>query len=74
MAIFEPPTFYGYQQPDPWTVNNWLFEMDQYFGQMGVSNEIEKVHLAKIYLAGRALEDWHYCPDLHRSWHYSPIT
>jgi hypothetical protein len=18
MAIFEPPTFYGYQQPDPW--------------------------------------------------------
>ena len=40
---------------------------------MGVSNEFEKVHWAR-YLACRALEDCHYCADLHRSWHCSPIT
>ncbi len=56
------------------TVDNWLFVMDQYFDHMGVSNEFEKVHWARIYLAGRALEDWHYSVDLHRSWHFSLIT
>jgi hypothetical protein len=74
MVTCEPPTFYGYQVSDTWIVDNWLFAMDRYFDHMSVSNEFEKVDWARTYLACRALEDWHYCVDLHRSWHSSPIT
>ena len=74
MVTCEPPTFYGYQVFDTWIVDNWLFAMDRYFDHMSVSNEFEKVDRARTYLACRALEDWHYCVDLHRSWHSSPIT
>ena len=74
MVTYEPPTFYGYQVFDTWIVDNWLFAMDRYFDHMSVSNEFEKVDRARTYLACRALEDWHYCVDLRRSWHSSPIT
>ena len=67
MVTCEPPTFYGYQVLDTWTVENWLFAMDRYFDYMGVSNEFEKVHWARTYLAGKALEGWHYCVELHCS-------
>ena len=54
MVFFEPPTFYGYQVSDPRTVNNWLFATDQYFDQIGVSDEFKKVLSAGIYITGRA--------------------
>ena len=74
MVTCEPSTFYGYQVPDTWIVDNWLFAMDRYFDHMGMSNEFEKVQWARFYRAGRALEDWYYCVALHRSWHSSPIA
>jgi hypothetical protein len=74
MVTYEPPTFYGYQVSDTWIVDDWLFAMDQYFDHMGVSNEFEKVDQARTYLACTALEDWHYCVDLHLNCHSSPIT
>ena len=39
MVTCELPTFYGYQVPDTWMVDNWLFAMNRYFDHMGVSNE-----------------------------------
>ena len=75
MVSFEPPFFFffGYQVSDPSTVNNWSFAINQYFDQMSVSNEFEKVHLPRIYLAGIVLGIvtivQNYC-----SWHCSPIT
>ena len=28
MVTYEPQTFYGYQVPDTWTIDNWLFATD----------------------------------------------
>ena len=60
MVSFEPPFFFffflnGYQVSGPSTVNNWSFAINQYFDQMGVSNEFEKVYSPRIYLVGIVL-------------------
>ena len=45
MVVLEAPTFDG--RPDPWTLINWLGEMDQFFDQIGLL-EAMKVRFAKM--------------------------
>jgi hypothetical protein len=56
MVLFEPPIFYGYQELDPWVFSDWLFEMDQFFKQVSLSDDKEKVKSAKTKVAARPLE------------------
>jgi hypothetical protein len=47
--------FYGYQDQDPCIFNNWLFEIDQFFEQVGLSNEQKKLTFPKQKLL---IEPW----------------
>ena len=47
LVLFEPPIFYDYQKLERYMdlriLNNRLFEMDQLFAQVNLSNEKEKI-------------------------------
>ena len=62
MVVLEAPTFDG--RPDPWTLINWLGEMDQFFDQNGLLKAM-KVRFAKMKLRSRARDFW-YSIENHR--------
>ena len=58
MVVVQPPIFYGYKNQDLWIFNCWIFEVDnqQFFAQVHLSNDKQKMWYAKTRVAGRALE------------------
>ena len=56
MVVLEAPIFDG--QPDPWTLINWLDEMDQFFDQICLP-DANKVRFARLKLRSRARDFWH---------------
>jgi hypothetical protein len=69
MVVLEAPTFDG--RLDPWTLINWLGEMDQFFDQIGLL-EAMKVRFAKMKLRSRARDFW-YSIENHRIRRGKPI-
>ena len=53
--VSDSPNKQSSDEPDPWISNNWLFEMALFFEHMCVSNEHNKVVLARMQVVGRAL-------------------
>ena len=58
MVVLEAPIFDG--RPDPWTLINWLDEMDQFFDQICLPDankvsDANKVRFARLKLRSRAL-------------------
>ena len=53
--MFEAPIFDG--RPDPWTLINWLDEMDQFFDQICLPNA-NRVRFARLKLRSRARDFW----------------
>ena len=51
MVVLEAPIFDG--RPDPWTLINWLDEMDQFFDQICLP-DANKVRFARMKLISRA--------------------
>jgi len=35
----QPPIFYGYKNQDPWIFKFWIFEVEQFFAQVHLSND-----------------------------------
>ena len=55
MVVLEAPIFDGCQ--DPWTLINWLDEMDQFFDQICLPNA-NRVRFARLKLRSRARDFW----------------
>ena len=55
MVVLEAPIFDGC--PNPWTLINWLDEMDQFFDQICLPNA-NKVRFARLKLRSRARDFW----------------
>lgn len=53
--VSDSPNKQSSDGPDPWISNNWLFEMARFFEHLCVSNEHNKVVLARMQVVGRAL-------------------
>ena len=56
MVVLEAPIFDG--RPDPWTLINWLDEMDQFIDQICIPNA-NKFRFARLKLRSRARDFWH---------------
>ena len=65
MVAVPPPIFYGYQDEDPWIFKNWIYEVEQFFAQVHLSNDKQKMWYAKTTVSGRALEYWNHYENLH---------
>ena len=63
MVVLEAPIFDG--QPDPWTLINWLDEMDQFFDQICLP-DANKVRFARLKLRIRARDFWRSSIKNHR--------
>ena len=55
MVVLEAPIFDGH--PDPWTLINWLDEMDQFFDQICLPYA-NKVRFARLKLRSRDRDFW----------------
>ena len=63
MVVLEAPIFDG--RPDPWTLINWLDEMDQFFDQICLP-DANKVRFARLKLRIRARDFWRSSIENHR--------
>ena len=68
------PIFYGYKNQDPWIFKIWVFETEQFFAQVHLSNDKQRMWYSKTRVAGRTLEYWNYYESLHFWFHWSQIT
>ena len=69
------PIFYGYKNQDPWIFKIWVFETEQFFAQVHLSNDKQRMWYSKTRVsAGRTLEYWNYYESLHFRFHWSQIT
>ena len=74
MVAVQPPIFYGYKNQDPWIFKFWIFEVEQFFENVHLSNDKQKMRYAKTRVVGRALEYWNHYKSLHFRCHWSKIT
>ena len=50
--VLEPPIFYGFPNDNPWFFKNRLFDVDQLFAQVSLSEAKEKVWYVKMRVSG----------------------
>ena len=74
MVAVQPPIFYGYQDDNPWVFKFWIFAVEQFFAQVHLSNDKQKMWYAKTRVSGRALKYWNHYENLHFRRHWSLIT
>ena len=61
MVILEAPSFDSRQ--DPWFFTEWLYEIDEFFEQIGLSY-VRGARFAKMKLISRARDHWQDVEDL----------